>query len=184
MFPPCLVPSLLTFYTGRIVSESTWSSRERVTVLLRGEPKSSEGEIQNSNIEISKFETMIELPKARNDQNGTVSVISLFEHSVLVSSFESRYSEFLNRSAIQSPMFEENSKRFDLEERTFQFARRTRVFVKTLAMTIANVEDGRQVIRSSGSVGANYIEGNEALSKKDFVLRKRGEREPLLAASD
>jgi len=68
-------------------------------------------------------------------------------------------------------MFEENSKRFDLEERTFHFARRTRGFVKTLAKTIANVEDARQVIRSSGSVGANYIEANEALSKKDFVLR-------------
>jgi len=69
-------------------------------------------------------------------------------------------------------MFEkENSKRFDLEERTFQFARRTRAFVKTLIKTIGNVEDARQVIRSSGSVGANYIEANEALSKKDFVLR-------------
>jgi four helix bundle protein len=69
-------------------------------------------------------------------------------------------------------MFEdESSKRFDLEERTFQFARRTRAFVKTLAKTTANVEDGRQVIRSSGSIGANYIEANEALSKKDFLLR-------------
>jgi len=65
---------------------------------------------------------------------------------------------------------EENSKRFDLEERTFQFARRTRAFVKTLAKTLSNVEDARQLIRSSGSVGANYIEANEALSKKDFLL--------------
>ena len=37
--------------------------------------------------------------------------------------------------------------------------------------TIGNVEDSRQLIRSSGSVGANYIEANESLSKKDFVLR-------------
>jgi four helix bundle protein len=66
---------------------------------------------------------------------------------------------------------EENPKRFDLEERTFQFAQRTRAFVKTLAKTIGNIEDARQVIRSSGSVGANYIEANESLSKKDFVLR-------------
>jgi len=66
---------------------------------------------------------------------------------------------------------EENSKQFDLEERTFQFARRTRAFVKTLARTIGNLEDARQVIRSSGSVGANYIEANESLSKKDFVVR-------------
>jgi four helix bundle protein len=35
----------------------------------------------------------------------------------------------------------------------------------------ANIEDARQAIRASGSVGANYIEANEALSKKDFVLR-------------
>ena len=34
-----------------------------------------------------------------------------------------------------------------------------------------NFEDGKQVVRSSGSVGANYIEANESLSKKDFVLR-------------
>ena len=75
------------------------------------------------------------------------------------------------RSSKQYQMSEEgNSKRFDLEERTLQFARRTRAFVKTLAKTIGNVEDARQVIRSSGSVGANYIEANEALSKKDFLL--------------
>lgn len=37
--------------------------------------------------------------------------------------------------------------------------------------SIINVEDGKQVIRSSGSVGANYIEANEALSKKDFCFR-------------
>ena len=36
---------------------------------------------------------------------------------------------------------------------------------------MANIEDGKQVIRSSGSVGANYIEANESLSKKDFILR-------------
>lgn len=33
------------------------------------------------------------------------------------------------------------------------------------------MEDGRQLIRSSGSVGANYIEANESLSKKNFALR-------------
>ena len=66
---------------------------------------------------------------------------------------------------------EDNPKRFDLEERTFTFAQRNRVFVKRLTKTIANVEDARQLIRSSGSVGANYIEANESLSKKDFLLR-------------
>lgn len=60
---------------------------------------------------------------------------------------------------------------FDLEERTFQFSRQVRIFIKLLPHTAANIEDGRQLIRSSGSVGANYIEANEALSKKDFVMR-------------
>jgi four helix bundle protein len=45
------------------------------------------------------------------------------------------------------------------------------LFVKKLPKTIPNIEHGRQLIRASGSVGANYIEANEALSKKDFVLR-------------
>jgi four helix bundle protein len=66
---------------------------------------------------------------------------------------------------------EENPKRYDLEERTFQFAWDVRRFVKLLARTLGNFEDAKQVIRSSGSVAANYIEANEALSKKDFVMR-------------
>jgi four helix bundle protein len=36
---------------------------------------------------------------------------------------------------------------------------------------IQNQEDARQLIRASGSVGANYIEANEALSKRDFLMR-------------
>jgi len=60
---------------------------------------------------------------------------------------------------------------YDLEERTFRFAKDVRLFVKTLPKTIANLEDQRQLIRASGSVGANYREANEALSKKDFVMR-------------
>jgi four helix bundle protein len=66
---------------------------------------------------------------------------------------------------------DENPKRFDLEDRTFAFAKACRAFIKNLPKTIGNIEDARQLIRSSGSVGANYIEANEALSKKDFVLR-------------
>jgi len=45
------------------------------------------------------------------------------------------------------------------------------VFVKTLPRGIANEEDAKQLVRSSGSTGANYIEANESLSKKDFVMR-------------
>lgn len=65
----------------------------------------------------------------------------------------------------------QNSKLYDLEDRTLKFAKKTRTFVKKLSKIVSNFEDGKQVIRSSGSVGANYIEANEALSKKDFVMR-------------
>jgi four helix bundle protein len=37
--------------------------------------------------------------------------------------------------------------------------------------TIGNNEDVRQLIRSSGSVAANWIEADEALSKRDFLMR-------------
>ena len=60
---------------------------------------------------------------------------------------------------------------YDLEKRTFQFAKDVRLFVKTLPKTIANIEDSKQLIKASGSVGANYIEANESLSKKDFLMR-------------
>ena len=62
-------------------------------------------------------------------------------------------------------------KRFDLEERTFLFTKSVIAFINVLPKTLANVEIMRQVVRSSGSIGANYIEANESLSKKDFGLR-------------
>ncbi len=65
----------------------------------------------------------------------------------------------------------QNFKLFDLEDRTFQFARKTTLYVKQLPRSISNLEYGRQVVNASGSVGANYIEANESLSKKDFVMR-------------
>ncbi len=64
-------------------------------------------------------------------------------------------------------------KLFDLEERTKEFAKRCRTFTKQLPKTIENREDAKQLIRSSGSVFANYLEANESLSKKDFFYRIR-----------
>jgi four helix bundle protein len=64
-------------------------------------------------------------------------------------------------------------KRYDLEERTYLFAKRVRAFVKKLPRTVCNIEDVRQLVRASGSVGANYIEANEALGKKDFRMHIR-----------
>lgn len=67
----------------------------------------------------------------------------------------------------QSP----NSKYYDLEDRTFQFAHRVNNYVNKLPKSISNMENGKQLVRAAGSVGANYIEANESLSKRDFVMR-------------
>lgn len=65
----------------------------------------------------------------------------------------------------------QNSKQYDLEERTFKFAQNCRAFINKLPKSVVNYEDSKQLARSSGSVSANYIEANESLSKKDFVMR-------------
>ena len=62
---------------------------------------------------------------------------------------------------------------YDLEERSLVFAQRARAFIKRLPTTISNIEDCRQLVKSSGSVGANYIEANESLGKKDFLMHIR-----------
>jgi len=64
-----------------------------------------------------------------------------------------------------------NDKTYNLEERTFEFARNCRLFVSKLNKTISNIEDTKQLVKSSGSVGANYIEANEKLGDKDFKFR-------------
>ena len=66
---------------------------------------------------------------------------------------------------------EEGAKPRDLEDRTYLFAESVRTFVKQLSRTINNLEDVRQLVRASGSVAANWIEADEALSKKDFLMR-------------
>jgi four helix bundle protein len=65
------------------------------------------------------------------------------------------------------------AKRRNLEDRTFQFADAVRHFIKQLPRTLANTEDVRQLVRASGSAAANWIEADEALSKKDFLMRAK-----------
>ena len=79
-------------------------------------------------------------------------------------------SQFLNPKQISNSNFS-NHKQYNLEERTFIFAKRVRIFIKKLPKTLTSIEDCKQLTRSSGSVGANYIEANESLSRKDFILR-------------
>lgn len=65
------------------------------------------------------------------------------------------------------------SRSYDLISRCVAYAKRVREFVKDLPQTDANREYARQLVRSSSAVGANYIEANEALGKKDFYYRNR-----------
>lgn len=70
----------------------------------------------------------------------------------------------------QDKMIKQENK-YDLEERTFKFAKDVRDLIKEVKKTTSNIEDCKQLARASASVGANYIEANEALSKKDFQMR-------------
>jgi four helix bundle protein len=45
--------------------------------------------------------------------------------------------------------------------------------VENLEKTLVNIEIGRQLLKSGTSVGANYIESNESLGKKDFLMKIR-----------
>jgi four helix bundle protein len=65
----------------------------------------------------------------------------------------------------------QNSKQYDLEGRTLQFAKSIIGFCRGLPKTLICEEIGKQLLRAATSVGANYIEANEALGKKDFVMR-------------
>jgi len=65
----------------------------------------------------------------------------------------------------------EANKKYDLEDRTFEFALNCRNLILKVSKNLVNIEYGKQLVRSSGSQAANYIEANEALSKKDFKHR-------------
>jgi four helix bundle protein len=64
-----------------------------------------------------------------------------------------------------------NSKPYDLGERTLLYSKKIFSYVKQLTRIITNLEVGKQLVRSAGSVGANYIEAEESLGKKDFLMR-------------
>ena len=55
-----------------------------------------------------------------------------------------------------------------LAQHTLQYAQAVREFGKRLPMTVANVEDLKQLIRASGAIGATYIAAHEASSREDF----------------
>lgn len=89
--------------------------------------------------------------------------------------------EILNKREALNPKFTTSTqgggvggeKRYDLEDRTLMFAREVSRFLEGIPKTIGNLEYCKQLLRSSGSVGANYIEANESLGRKDFLMRIR-----------
>lgn len=62
---------------------------------------------------------------------------------------------------------------YDLEQRTLDFAKNIIRLCKKLPNNIVNMKLVDQLIRSAGSIGANYREANESLSKKDFLMRMK-----------
>ncbi|MGJ8725330.1 MAG: four helix bundle protein [Roseibacillus sp.] len=62
---------------------------------------------------------------------------------------------------------------YELEERTYQFAVSVRRVLSEQDLPPVCWEDSKQLLRSSGSVGANYIEANDSLSQRDKIYRMR-----------
>ena len=66
-----------------------------------------------------------------------------------------------------------NGHKFDLEERTTDFAKRVIRLCNVLPKNFVNERLKGQTVGSAGSMGANYREANDALGKKDFLNRMR-----------
>ena len=65
---------------------------------------------------------------------------------------------------------------FDLEKRSIAFALNVRDFLNIVHKTPANKIYTSQLLRSSSSIGANYIEANDSLGRKDFVSKVKTSR--------
>jgi len=69
-----------------------------------------------------------------------------------------------------------NEKKFDLEDRTTEFAKKVIRLCRKLPKDPINNRITGQLVGSAGSIGANYREANDALGKKDFVMRAKTAR--------
>ena len=81
----------------------------------------------------------------------------------------------MNQSIISCKM-EKGEKKYDLEERTAKYAERVRTLCMKLPKNLANNEYFPQLIRASASVAANYIEANETIGDKDFLMKIKTSR--------
>jgi four helix bundle protein len=80
---------------------------------------------------------------------------------------------FTQRSKVQGTRHKFNQELMsqELEDRFHVYGKRVRDFCLKLKWDIINTEYIRQVIRSSGSVGGNYIEASDDLGKMDEKMR-------------
>lgn len=58
-----------------------------------------------------------------------------------------------------------------LEDRFFEFAKRVRDFCRKLKSDVINIEYIRQLIRASGSIGANYLEASDDIGAADERMK-------------
>jgi four helix bundle protein len=66
-----------------------------------------------------------------------------------------------------------SDKPYNLEERTYAFALEIRLFLRNTIWDPVSWSDIKQLLRSSGSVAANYVESIEAISPDDCIYRLR-----------
>jgi len=72
---------------------------------------------------------------------------------------------------------------YDLEDRTFRLAQNIRRYIKVTPVAMVHESDVRQLLRSSGSIGANYLEANDGSSRKDtrhrILIARREAKETI-----
>lgn len=77
----------------------------------------------------------------------------------------------ITNSKLQTKPKIEFKKIYDLEERTLEFAKTAIKLCGKMPFRTVTTELTKQLTRSSASIGANYREANEALSKRGFIHR-------------
>ena len=68
-------------------------------------------------------------------------------------------------------MNKNQNKTYDLDDRTLEFAQKAVRICRKTFKDVVSTKIIDQLVRAAGSVGANYREASEALSKKDFIHR-------------
>jgi four helix bundle protein len=62
-------------------------------------------------------------------------------------------------------------RKYDLEDRTLNFAKNCIDLCKALAQNRINTEIVSQLVKASSSIGANYREARNSMAKRDFFHR-------------